>query len=129
MVVRWLVVVLALVGAIPVSICTCGAIHDPFQSLFAPRSGEQEPPRGPIPGLEPSSGPTEQHDADCHAVKPRPLMSAGLQLDTVDAPAVDALATALTDPPRLELAVGHAFPDLDPPPDRPLFLIYCVRRN
>jgi hypothetical protein len=128
MVVRWLIVVLTLIGAIPVRICTCGAAHHHHPSVPPPRDADPEPP-GPIPVIASNPSPAEHHDADCHAVKPRPLMSVGLQCIPADVPPVDALAAAFFDPPHLEPASGHALRDYDPPPDRPLFLTFRVLRN
>jgi hypothetical protein len=127
MLVRWLVVVLALIGAVPVRICTCGAAHL-FPSAPAPHDTDCPPP-GPEPALESNSNPAEHHDADCHFVKPRPIMSLGLQCLPADVPSIDALVLSLAEPPRLEPLPGYTVRDLDPPPDQPLYLTYRVLRN
>lgn len=127
MVVRWLVVVLTLFGAIPVRICTCGAAHI-FPSSPPPRDTDRPPP-GPVPAFDSNTAPTEQHDADCHYVKPRPIMPPGIQCLAADVPAIEAPVLALVEPPQLEPLPGHAVRDFDPPPDRPLFLTFSVFRN
>jgi hypothetical protein len=126
MVVRWLVVVLTLFGAIPVRICTCGAAHI-FPS--APPRDTDRPPPGPVPAFDSNSTPAEQHDADCHYIKPRPIMPPGVQCLPVDVPAIDAPILEFVHAPQLDPLPGHAVPDLDPPPNRPHFLSFTVLRN
>ena len=128
MVLRLLVVVLTLVGAIPVRICTCGAHSHP---LFAkPVSAPDRAPTPDLPSIfAEDPAPAEHHDHDCHFVKPRPLMSVGLQFDVADVPPADALAVALEELPALAPIVGHTIRDFHPPPNRPLFISYCVLRN
>ncbi len=92
MVVRLLVVVLTLVGAIPVRICTCGAATT-THSLPSPPACRTAPRlQTGLSIIARTSSPAEHHDADCHVVKPRPLMSHGLQFDVVDVPPLDAIA-------------------------------------
>ena len=130
MVVRLLVVVLTLLGAIPVRICTCGAAHDhPAAPVLPSKSpcGHDHDDRG-APAYSDST-PSEHHDADCHAVKPRPLMTLGLQFDVTDIPPTDALAVALVETPRFDPMRGHIVRDFHPPPNRPIFLSHSVLRN
>ena len=59
--VRVLVVVLTVIGAVPIRICTCGAAH--------PCDNVPEPVREAPAGV--TADPAQhEHDADCHAVKP-----------------------------------------------------------
>jgi hypothetical protein len=131
MVVRLLVVVLTVVGAIPVRICTCGAAHHHHHTPAPkPLCGHDHAPLpGSSPVVVPDPEPAEHHDADCHAVKPRPLMSVGLQLDFTDVPPADAMAVALPERPEVVPTPGYAIRDFHPPPNRPLFLSLCVLRN
>jgi hypothetical protein len=129
MIVRLLVVVLTLIGAVPIRICTCGAAHNhvPADVHPAPCSHNHEPQDR---ALDVSNAPGhEHHDADCHAVKPRPLMSVGLSCASIDVPPADALAVALVEGVDLDPAPGHTVRDVDPPPRRALFLTYTVLRN
>jgi hypothetical protein len=117
MIVRLLVVVLTLIGAVPIRICTCGAAHH-HDSQPLP-----ELPAGV--GADPAH---EHHDADCHAVKPRPLMSIGLTCTMMDPTTADCLAAVLPEAPHLKPAPGHAIRDVHPPPGRCDFLSYTVLR-
>jgi hypothetical protein len=121
MVVRLFVVVLTLVGAVPIRVCTCGAAHEHASS--SPREVQRELPHGVVP--DPAH---EHHDADCHAVNPRPLMSAGLQVVVTDAPAPDALAVPFADDDSPAPSAGHADRQCHPPPNRPPHLAYTVLR-
>ena len=127
MLIRLLVVVLALVGAIPVRICTCGAAHH-SPPAPAPRDADGEPASDSGSGIKSNSIPADHHDPDCHAVKPRPIMSLGLTCDTAQAPAGDTLAVAFADLCTFEPTSSPVVRDLDPPPDRPLFLTLLVLR-
>ena len=118
MIVRLLVVVLTLIGAVPIRICTCGAAH---HHDTAPQP-HRELPVGVVPT-------SDHHDADCHAVKPRPLMSIGLSFIVVDAPGADCLIASLPDAARLAPALSHLIRDVHPPPGRCEFLSYTVLRN
>ena len=72
MIVRLLVVGLTLIGALPIRICTCGAASEsePVVPLApSPCSHRHGQPDGLFVGVD--TGHTH-HDADCHAVKPRP---------------------------------------------------------
>ena len=129
MVVRLLVVVLTLIGAVPIRICTCGAASDPApvtHSAPSPCSHRHGPIDGPSIGGDSGHA---HHDADCHAVKPRPLMSIGLSCDVIDAPAADGLIVPLVEAPALQPAAVHAIRDTHPPPAHPSFLSYTVLRN
>jgi hypothetical protein len=127
MVVRLLVVVLTVFGAIPVRVCTCGAAHHHHHHAPPPRDTDRQPPPAQ-PAVAADPGPAEHHDADCHAVKPRPLMSVGLQFDLADVPPADAAAVALVGPPPADVRAGHTIRETRPPPDRPLFLTLGVLR-
>jgi hypothetical protein len=129
MVVRGLLVVLTLLGAIPVRICTCGAAHHHHHRAPQPRESSHLPPIGTLPAIDANPAPVEHHDADCHAIKPRPLMTLGLQFDVTDVPSADSLAVALIEPIAPEPSPGHSIRDFHPPPDRPLFLSLCILRN
>lgn len=120
MIVRLLVVVLTLIGAVPIRICTCGAAHHH-------NSPSQSP--GELPAGVGDDPAREHHDADCHAVKPRPLMSIGLICPAMDQPVEDCLAAVLPQAQRLELAPGQAICDVHPPPGCCEFLSYTVLRN
>jgi hypothetical protein len=117
MIVRLLVVVLTLIGAVPIRICTCGAAHH-----------HDSQPLRELPAGVAADPAHEHHDADCHAVKPRPLMSIGLSCVVMDVPVADGLSTPLPEPPRLEPAPGHDIRDAHPPPGRCDFLSYTVLR-
>src|SRR5262245_27227409 len=118
MIVRLLVVVLTLIGAIPIRICTCGAAHH----------ADSSPLRETPPGVSADPG-HAHHDADCHAVKPRPLMSIGLSSSATDVPAADGIFVPLVEVPAVEPAPGHALCHAHPPPVHPSFLSYTVLRN
>ena len=120
MIVRLLVVVLTLIGAVPIRICTCGAAHH--------HDAAPQPIRELPAGVAPAPA-HEHHDADCHAVKPRPLMSLGLSCVLVDAPPADCLSVSLPEGIRLEPSPGHLIRDVHPPPGRCEFLGYTVLRN
>lgn len=122
MVVRLFVVVLTLVGAVPIRVCTCGAAHEHASS--SPRDVPHDLPHGVVP--DPAH---EHHDADCHAVNPRPLMSAGLQVVVTDAPAPDALAVPFAHAAPEVATTDHAVRESHPPPNRPPHLVYTVLRN
>ena len=118
MIVRLLVVVLTVIGAVPIRVCTCGAAHH-HDSQPVP-----ELPAGV--GADPAH---EHHDDDCHAVKPRPLMSIGLSCPMMDSPDADCLAAALPELLQLIAVPGHALRNAHPPPGRCDFLGYTVLRN
>jgi hypothetical protein len=119
MIVRVFVVVLTVIGAVPIRICTCGAAH-----LHETAS---EPVGEVLAGV--SSEPAHhEHDADCHAVKPRPLMSIGLTCPATDVPPADDFAVAAVELPQLEPAAVFAVRVVDPPPIQPLFLTDGVLR-
>jgi hypothetical protein len=126
MLVRWLVVVLALIGAIPVRVCTCGAAHHHASSPLPSNDPDSTPGSSPECSAEPAR---EHHDLECHAVKPRPLMSLGLQADTPADPPTDAIAADVVEPPVRKPLCGYPFRDSDPPPNRPLYLTFGVLRN
>jgi hypothetical protein len=128
MLVRLLVVVLTIAGAVPVRLCTCGAAHHHHAQPPPPCDSHHHHHDGDFPALacDPAH---EHHDADCHAVKPRPLMSLGLQFDLTNVPPADSHSVALELPPEIGPTSGHALRDFHPPPDRPLFLVYSVLLN
>jgi hypothetical protein len=129
MVVRLLVVALTLIGAVPIRICTCGAASGSkpdAPSAPSPCSHRHGQPDEPSVGVD--SGHTH-HDADCHAVKPRPLMSIGLSSDVIDGPPADGLVAPLFEAPALHPSAGHAIRAVHPPPVHPSFLRYTVLRN
>lgn len=128
MLVRLLVVVLTLIGAVPVRICTCGAAHQHHSPAPAPKDDcGHDHHNSNEPSIAPD--PLVHHDADCHAVKPRPIMSLGLQFNVTDIPPTDVLAVELVGSPMLVPIVGHEVRDFHPPPNRPLFLTFLVLRN
>lgn len=131
MVVRLLVVVLTVLGAIPVRICTCGAAHHHPHAPVPPSKSPcgHDHRDSATPAIASDSAPSEHHDADCHAVKPRPLMTLGLQFDVTDVPPADALAVALVEVPRFDPTRGQIVRDFHPPPNRPIFLSHSVLRN
>jgi hypothetical protein len=128
MVVRLLIVLLTLVGAIPVRICTCGAHDHPLFSKH--ESGERSPlPASDWPSIADDANSPEHHDSDCHFVKPRPLMPPGTPLDTVDVPPLDSTGVALVALPIMVAAIVEPTRDFHPPPNRPLYLTLLVLRN
>lgn len=127
MAVRWLLVLMTLIGAIPVRICTCGA-HDHVQVEDSTGTTPAPFPPSEYP-IANDSTPTEEHDPDCHYVKPRPLMPPGPPLVYVDIPPLDALGVALAERPQPEAAAGERTREFHPPPNRPLFLTLLVLRN
>ncbi|MCX8138256.1 MAG: hypothetical protein N3E46_01060 [Gemmataceae bacterium] len=138
---RWLALAITIAGAIPVRICTCGAslhLHG-----LSPSDGQQNTPPLPAPATPDESilidylQPLVEHDPDCHLVRPRPLMAAGILPAPADLPhetspgmplvemiSWDGLAT----PTSVSLVL-----DPHPPPLRfsltPLHLALCQLRN
>jgi len=110
--VRLLVVVLTLIGAVPIRICTCGAAH------ACERSPE---PAGQLPPGVSSEPAQPEHESECQAVKPRPLMSIGLAYPAADIPPADGLAVAIVDAIQPGPTAGYAVRVVDPPPFRPHF--------
>lgn len=98
---RWLLLVVTIAGSIPVRICTCGAslhLHgSPFrwgwgstQAGWA-RTDASVAHRQII--LTANLLPLEQHDPDCHLLRPRPLM--GPSVLPAGADQLDDAATTL----------------------------------
>jgi hypothetical protein len=137
---HWLLLAVTIAGSLPIRVCTCGAsLHlsgSPFSfSLAAGRFTDPPapPPLTPIWTLE-DLQPLEQHDPDCHLVRPRPLISVGLLPDGLvvwDWP--EAILERVGD--RVDV-LGHpsCHPTLVPHPPPllslfPLHLLLCLLRN
>lgn len=134
MIVRALVAVMTLVGAVPFRVCTCGAAHH-YHHADAPPPAPQPQPEGVAHQQSAALSPNERpphyhHDPDCHAVKPRPAMSLAVPAALVEMPDADFTGTATVEPPQPLIAPGHAATAARPPPRaRPLFLTLQVFRN
>src|SRR5262245_40694038 len=121
MVVRLLVVVLTLLGAIPVRVCTCGAAHHHHPS---PPTLPAEHPDQTSPGVSEGDGaPVRPPAAGIH--KRRAAMSLAVPLSRADTPA--DVAVAFT--PAVSAAgliLPFATPIADPrspdPPGRPRYI-------
>jgi hypothetical protein len=123
MLVRLLLAVLTLVGAVPLRICTCGAAH--LHQATPTPSGEPQ-----APGVHTDDGPVGHHH-DCPALKPKPAMSLAVPASFADhttdsTPAVAGGAFAQEFTPGVCEFVEPRSPD---PPNRPLFVHVCNLRN
>lgn len=124
MLVRLLLTVLTLVGAVPLRICTCGAAH--LDHHVTPTQPTEPQP----PGVHTDDNPVGHHH-DCPALKPTRSMSVAVAPVMADGTADDTSSVALTGfviqlpmPPR-----SHVEPRSPDPPNRPLFVYVCNLRN
>ncbi len=127
MILRLVVAVLTMLGAVPLRICTCGAteVHHPTPPDLLESESSPTPP-----GANPDDGP-HGHDHECAAVKPHPAMSLAVPITLADTPpditlivpTVDALSLTATPEPE---TVEPRSPD---PPGTPLYLTFCNLRN
>ena len=129
MVLRALIAVLTLVGAVPFRVCTCGAAHTHHHASPPPAHDAPDPcgHSACAPQEEPP-----QHDHDCPAVKPRCAMAVAVPATPADTqfgeapiaplPQLSVLAPRPTSP-------GAKPRSPDPPPDRPLYLTLLTLRN
>jgi hypothetical protein len=128
MVVRAVLAVLTLLGAVPFRVCTCGAAHVHQKAPTPPAEHPSHPGCG---GHRPND-PVPDHDDDCPAVKPRAAMPLAVTATVAELPADSLLVIAVD-----ELPVGEALPKLrsaeprspDPPPGQPLYLTLRNFRN
>jgi hypothetical protein len=128
-VLRAVIAVMTLVGAVPFRVCTCGAAHIHHHAPPVPLPESPEP-LAPALGVPNDSHPV--HDHDCLAVKPRCAMSVAVPATPADEDVPAAFVAHL-----LEVAVLQPTADApapkprspDPPPDRPLFLTFLTLRN
>ena len=128
MVLRALIAVLTLVGAVPFRVCTCGAAHIHHQ---APPPAPEAPDSCGHSACAPQKEP-QQHDHDCPAVKPRCAMAVAVPATPADTQVADAPIAFL--PELSVLAPRPPSPGAkprspDPPPDRPLYLTLLTLRN
>jgi hypothetical protein len=125
MVVRALVALMTLVGAMPFRVCTCGAAHH----HHAPTPDAPLPPQFPVVSPD-DPDPHHHHHPDCPAVKPRCAMSVGVTAGLVEVPDADHTRTAVGEPPQPAASERHDEPTSRPPPrGRPLYLMLQVFRN
>jgi hypothetical protein len=127
MVLRALLAVTTLLGAVPFRVCTCGAahVHHALPATPCEDAGGCCDPTA-------VSESTAEHDHDCLAVKPRAAMSVAVSASVADVPAASLHLFALP----ADLSLQGDFPRVaveprspDPPPDRPLYLTLKILRN
>lgn len=119
MIVRVLIVLMTVVGALPFRVCTCGAVHHHHttnpQPTQAPASPEADTPH---------------HDPDCHAIKPRCAMTVGVSVPVLDWPTTDSFGFSAVETALPLTASVHAeIPSHPPPRGSPLYLTLNVLRN
>ncbi len=127
---HWLAIAVAVAGTIPVRICTCGAhLHAPFPRPLA--AANIRPAPADQPTLDSAAG-QEQHDPDCHYVRPRPLMPPGC-LTTPESAPTDAAAILVPALPDDSASAGNATGPIPgsrhPPPNDSLHIWNCCFRN
>jgi hypothetical protein len=129
MVIRWLIVVLTLIGAIPMRICTCGAAHHHPSNFQA--QAVNTPNHASVKfAIDADPEQDEHHDHDCHVLKPRPIMSVGVQLHFTDVPSDDLMGIAFYSPIASSIStIQSAIRISHPPPNRPLYITLRVIRN
>jgi hypothetical protein len=129
MVMRAVLAVLTLLGAVPFRVCTCGAAHVHHKAPVAPA---EHPTHSGCSGHQTNDS-LPDHDHDCPAVKPSAAMSVALTATVAELPpdcplvfASDVGNSVLT----LAATPAHAEPrSPDPPPDQPLYLTLRTLRN
>ena len=127
MVLRAVLAVLTLLGAVPFRVCTCGASHVHHKAA-APPAHHSHP--GCAGHEQTDTAP--RHDHDCPAVKPRAAMPQAVTATVAEPPTVTPLIIALDEVAPLlpMIATADAEPrSPDPPPDRPLYLTLRTLRN
>jgi hypothetical protein len=128
MVLRAVLAVLTLLGAVPFRVCTCGASHVHHKAPVLPPDHDSHP--GCV-GHPPTQSPPE-HDRDCPAVKPRATMPLAVTASVAELPSDSPLVVAID-----ESEVAGAFSPVaiaeprspDPPPDKPLYITLRTLRN
>jgi hypothetical protein len=145
MLIRLLVAVLTLAGPTPFRVCTCAAAHAALTSeshaaLHGFSHGEtgHESHSSPDGTAESHSHPDScgqshqptQHEPECPAANPRPLVREAVPPVTPDAPSGSAQVAAAEAPP---LTGPHPASSLAHRPDRasnvPLYLTFLTLRN
>jgi hypothetical protein len=128
MVARLLIVVLTVVGAIPVRVCTCGAAHHHHPPSRPAPDTQNLPPTPATPIV--TADPEPQHDPDCHAIKPRSAMALGVTPSVFEPSDFDVLVAAVM-PDGVEILQQLALlcTSCRPPPrGAPLYLCLQVLR-
>lgn len=128
MLIRVLIVLLTLAGSMPLRVCTCGADHHHFAQAGAPDDAEEPASSADGPSARAPHG--HQHDDDCPAAHPRPLVRNVTLPPVIDVP-TDATAGVF-----VVVALPHVLgesavdrPDPAPPPRVPLYLSLLSLRN
>jgi hypothetical protein len=122
MVVRALLAVLTLVGAVPLRVCTCGAAHAHVETLPATPAEHSDHADDCDP---------VHHDDDCGVHEPRATMCEAVPVAAADAPADHAVAPIAFEPAAFAaalapLAIEPRSPD---PPTTPLYISFRALRN
>ncbi|HSQ54359.1 MAG TPA: hypothetical protein VLM40_01330 [Gemmata sp.] len=128
MILRAILAVLTLLGAVPFRVCTCGAAH--VHRYAPPPAREDRAAPGPPAFAADTS--TPQHHHDCPAAKPRAAMSVAVTASMVDIPADSPIIAAWVELPAAETMVLSSNDEPrspDPPPKQPLFITYQSLRN
>jgi hypothetical protein len=129
MIVRLVVAMMTVLGAVPLRICTCGYAHIDHHTPALPCSVERD--SGPVTANVVSDDSSHGHHHDCAALKPKPAMSLAVPVAIADLPDLAPMAvfvpllveTTLAPTPTSAEARS---PD---PPNRPLYLTLCSLRN
>ena len=128
MVVRALLAVLTLLGAVPFRVCTCGAAHvhqkapapQPDHASHTGCGGHQAADDPPV------------HDHDCPAVKPRAAMPLAVAATVAELPTDCPIVIVGDESPAsqtLTPLVSAEPRSPDPPPGQPLYLTLRTLRN
>jgi hypothetical protein len=128
MVLRALIAVMTLVGALPFRVCTCGAAH---VHHTAPPLACDLPDHDLPCGCATDHG-VPEHDHDCPAVGPRCAMSVAVPATPTGAESDSAQVAPVphfTDTAARAVEPGAKPRSPDPPPGRPLFLTLLTLRN
>ena len=129
MVLRAVIAVMTLVGAVPFRVCTCGAAH---VQHHAPPVPAPDAPQPAEPALGVPNDCPPAHDHDCPAVKPRCAMSVAVPAVPADVDVPAAFIAHLPEFAGLAPTADTPAPkprSPDPPPGRPLFITFLTLRN
>ncbi len=128
---RLLLVVLAVVGTIPLRICTCGALHHHAATTEAANNATQLHKTTPVTVAIQSEDGEEHHDPDCGSLNPRPAMN--LAVDFEPASVADdgcwAMQHAPVTLPRTRIGLSHLHLHHHPPwpvPRHVLLLVFQI---
>lgn len=127
MVVRAVLAVLTLLGAVPFRVCTCGAAHVHHKAPVLPAERHSHDGCAEHQTIDRPA----EHDQNCPAVKPRAAMPHAVTATVADVPPHSPLVVPLDEPVNAALAeLSSAEPrSPDPPPDQPLYLTLRTFRN